>query len=120
MHNQFNFEHFRTNLCNIISNEIIFIFVEWSSYGPGKLPCSGEGTELGGEILPLEGCKDFCYNTPSCNAFAWRSSSKNCYIKYQPSNCNDMPCQWNYKWGEDTVWNWYWMTCKGIVSQSCI
>ena len=77
-----------------------------------------EGVDLvGGHTLSLIECKDMCSRHPSCNAIAWRSSDHRCHLKKKESTCTDKPCQWNHRWGKDSEWNWYWISCEGFKSK---
>ena len=91
------------------------------TYGPGMRPCDkgghdrSEGKDLvGGQTLTLDKCKSLCSKTPACNAIAWRSPDKRCHLKSKSSVCSDTPCPWNHRWGKDSEWSWYWVSCKGI------
>ena len=94
----------------------------WKKFEAGMRPCvennkdGSEGLDLvGGKTLSLPECKNLCNNTQTCNAFAWRSSDNRCHIKSKPGACDDKPCQWNYPWGPDSHWNWYWKACEGQI-----
>ena len=97
---------------------------KWQTFQPGMKPCvknnqeesEREGLDLvGGKELNLTECKNLCSATPTCNALAWNSLGDKCHIKKKQNVCNDKPCQWNYPSGRDKDWNWYWMTCEGLI-----
>ena len=84
--------------------------VLWSTYGPGKKGCAGEGYGLTWGPSNLQKCKESCIENYNCNSFAWDSKEGYCYLKNKQDACDDVPCDWNSPNNLDH-WHFYWMTC---------
>ena len=79
----------------------------------GRLPGCGASCE---GMLSLADCRDACEKTPRCDAISWESSTRECYLKSNPTACATVASGTMCPWNADRGAGWqYHMHCSCAI-----
>ncbi|KAK3286039.1 hypothetical protein CYMTET_6385 [Cymbomonas tetramitiformis] len=70
----------------------------YSTYGPNRIPCNGEGTDLAGQLTgkSLAQCKALCHANSACAGISWNNVYNDCYLKSDNQYCASGDCAWAF------------------------